>query len=359
MEYNMIDIASWQHPGGVPIDWAQVKAAGVVGVLIKATQSTNYTNPFFVADARGALAEGILVGAYHYAQPGGPDPEAQAAYFHSVASSVDCGLGYWLDLEETDGRYWASVGNFATAWVGFVSTPATPGGIYTDLSFYDALSFQLQGQRMWIANWSNEPLPAGLRPVATQTGKQAIAGIVGPVDVDLWPNLRGVNPTVPPPVATPEPTSDPTWAGTPPVGAGGSLGDVSVVQERLVAWGYKLAVDGDFGPVTEACVRDFQARVKVTVDGAVGPVTWARLDAAPTAADGVPTPGVGEPELSQGSTGSDVIRLQSLLTSHRVPTSLDGVFGAQTEANVRSFQAAAGIAVDGVVGPVTWGKLLT
>jgi len=33
---NMIDIASWQHSTNEPIDWAQVKKAGYVGVLIKA-----------------------------------------------------------------------------------------------------------------------------------------------------------------------------------------------------------------------------------------------------------------------------------------------------------------------------------
>jgi hypothetical protein len=35
----------------------------------------------------------------------------------------------------------------------------------------------------------------------------------------------------------------------------------------------------------------------------------------------------------------------------------DGVFGGRTESAVKSFQEASGLAQDGVVGPVTWGRL--
>ncbi|MBD1374017.1 peptidoglycan-binding protein, partial [Hazenella sp. IB182357] len=36
---------------------------------------------------------------------------------------------------------------------------------------------------------------------------------------------------------------------------------------------------------------------------------------------------------------------------------VDGVFGAKTEQKVRAFQKANGLAVDGIVGRNTWGKL--
>ena len=37
---------------------------------------------------------------------------------------------------------------------------------------------------------------------------------------------------------------------------------------------------------------------------------------------------------------------------------IDGYFGDELDKAVRSFQAMNGLAVDGIVGPMTWGELL-
>jgi peptidoglycan hydrolase-like protein with peptidoglycan-binding domain len=65
------------------------------------------------------------------------------------------------------------------------------------------------------------------------------------------------------------------------------------------------------------------------------------------------------PTLHQGSTGKDVRRLQRLfvMTKELDYTGIDGIFGPQTDAVVRSFQQGNGLVVDGIVGPATWGKL--
>ncbi|MEV4258204.1 peptidoglycan-binding protein [Spirillospora sp. NPDC049652] len=66
------------------------------------------------------------------------------------------------------------------------------------------------------------------------------------------------------------------------------------------------------------------------------------------------------PVLRRGSRGPDVKTLQYILRAAREPwrhLAADGDFGPKTEEVVRAFQDFAGIDVDGVVGPVTWGRL--
>jgi peptidoglycan hydrolase-like protein with peptidoglycan-binding domain len=53
--------------------------------------------------------------------------------------------------------------------------------------------------------------------------------------------------------------------------------EVEQVQIALVALGYPIAVDGTYGPRTEAAVRDFQAANDLEVDGIAGPDTQSAL----------------------------------------------------------------------------------
>jgi peptidoglycan hydrolase-like protein with peptidoglycan-binding domain len=61
----------------------------------------------------------------------------------------------------------------------------------------------------------------------------------------------------------------------------GSNGDaVRAVQSQIHSRGdgaSQVAVDGVFGPVTDAAVRAFQTLLGLTVDGIVGPQTWNHL----------------------------------------------------------------------------------
>jgi hypothetical protein len=66
-------------------------------------------------------------------------------------------------------------------------------------------------------------------------------------------------------------------------------------------------------------------------------------------------------QVSFGSSGPDVALLQSKLNS-RPPTVLppltvDGQFGPRTLERVKEFQRNNGLVADGIVGPLTWGKL--
>lgn len=53
--------------------------------------------------------------------------------------------------------------------------------------------------------------------------------------------------------------------------------DVKYLQYMLTEKGYRLTIDGAFGPATEKAVISFQAANNLVQDGVVGPQTWKAL----------------------------------------------------------------------------------
>ena len=64
------------------------------------------------------------------------------------------------------------------------------------------------------------------------------------------------------------------------------------------------------------------------------------------------------PTIAEGATGPTVRWAQYLLVRRTLSDAqIDGIFGPVTKAAVEQFQGQVKITVDGIVGPVTWGKL--
>ncbi len=138
----------------------------------------------------------------------------------------------------------------------------------------------------------------------------------------------------------------------------GSTGEgVRWVQWELNKNKYPVNEDGIFGADTDATVRSFQKDRNLAVDGIVGPNTRAALkgqtaSGGASASDGNP---YAEPAalIRKGSTGEGVRWVQWELNKNKYPVNEDGIFGADTDATVRSFQKDRGLGVDGIVGPNT------
>jgi peptidoglycan hydrolase-like protein with peptidoglycan-binding domain len=121
------------------------------------------------------------------------------------------------------------------------------------------------------------------------------------------------------------------------------------LQQLLRARQYSLAVDGIFGPDTEAAVKAFQQSRNLAADGIVGPQTWPKLIV----------------QVKRGDTGDAVRGVQEVMRFHDQsdgegpPIHVDGIFGPQTDNWVHGFQTAVGIDSDGIVGPITWRALVS
>lgn len=158
-----------------------------------------------------------------------------------------------------------------------------------------------------------------------------------------------------PPVQTP---TDPTTPANCKVGSvltvGATGADVRCLQTVLRAAGRSITVDGEFGPATEGHVKAIQTARGLGVDGKAGPKTLASLgiyEAAPPPP--TPQPCKVTVELVRGAKGASVKCLQAALNNNGQPVSVDGEFGAKTEAAVTAYQRAMGLKADGRAGPQT------
>jgi murein L,D-transpeptidase YcbB/YkuD len=102
----------------------------------------------------------------------------------------------------------------------------------------------------------------------------------------------------------------------------------------------------------------------VTIDGIFGPNTETAVKGF-QADNGLQQDGiVGEltwsrliRTLQEGSSGAAVKAVQVILSRIVLPLDVDGIFGPNTESAVKGFQADNSLQQDGIVGPQTWRAL--
>ncbi len=128
--------------------------------------------------------------------------------------------------------------------------------------------------------------------------------------------------------------------------ASGSVA-VRALQRRLAKAGYGPGpIDGRYGPETMQAVDRFQAAAGLAVNGIAGPVTLGAL--------GHPPEMLSEGAGYTGHGSRQVRELQRQLAKHGyAPGPADGRYGPQTMNAVARFQAAHGLIVDGIAGPIT------
>jgi GH25 family lysozyme M1 (1,4-beta-N-acetylmuramidase) len=202
---NGVDVSSFQHPSNAAINWASVAGAGYQFAAIKATEGNYYVNPYYANDAAAAVAAGMYVAAYHFANPPDSTGAAQADYAVQNAGNYKVGGQYLplaLDLEydpySTDWCYGLSPAQMVSWISDFVTEATTLTGaapiIYTPRNWWELCtgsSTAFGNEVLWVPAYSaGTPgaLPDGWNTwtIWQYTSSGTVAGISGSVDLDYF-----------------------------------------------------------------------------------------------------------------------------------------------------------------------------
>lgn len=191
-----IDVSHWQGT----IDWAKVKAAGKTFAIAKATEGIGWKDDSYDRNKAGAIGQGILFGAYHFARPGSNDPVTEADWFVDTMGQQRGMLIPTLDLERTGGLDTTALTNWVKAWLQRVDQRlGVKAMIYVSPSFWRTYMdntrwFADNGYSvLWVAHWNTTgpSVPAdnwGGRSWTfwQYTSDGAVPGISGRVDLNRY-----------------------------------------------------------------------------------------------------------------------------------------------------------------------------
>lgn len=200
-----VDISAWQHddPNHPQIDYVSLREAGYSFVIIKATQAADYTNEYLVQDCANAHAARLVIGLYHYAQPGAcftdnphEDARAQAQYACAAAAGLPLSLGIACDLEEMGPYMPFQLGEWYKAFAQQVNELHHHCPLYVNRNYLEQIPGAPFGHRLWLALGVNDigQVPEGVHPYMVQGASEPTKGFAGEVDQNWLLNPRAINP---------------------------------------------------------------------------------------------------------------------------------------------------------------------
>lgn len=302
-----IDVSN--HNGN--INWSLVKSNGIECAYIKASEGTTYQDPYMNNNYNGAKLVGLPTGFYHFLV-GSSKPESQAENFYNCIKNKESNLLPCLDLEHSNNE----PSDFMDYALRFIERFKALSGmnicIYACPSFIaENLDSRLAKYPLWCAHYGVDR--PGFTKVwgssyvghqYTETGR--VAGITGNVDMNNFTdgilidgqawiqnnnesidneyaalqselNTQGFTDKNGNPLKIDGVPGELTLSACPTVRIGASGNITKWIQRHLINLNYKLDVDGDFGPITQEAVRQFQKANNLETDGVVGPKTWSYL----------------------------------------------------------------------------------
>lgn len=194
LPYRYIDVSRWQ--GKIKMEgWAQVKAAGYKGVMLRAVGSRNgapYIDPTFEDNYANAKAAGLDVGVYYYTNASCEKlADEELAVLRQALRSKELTMPVALDLESPNlaGMPYGDLSNLAAYHLEQIEKMGFFAQLYTYTSYANVHldMARLAGRwDVWLADYTGETPKADYIYHAHQhTRKGSVPGISGNVDLNV------------------------------------------------------------------------------------------------------------------------------------------------------------------------------
>lgn len=192
--YRYIDVSRWQ--GKIKMEgWAQVKAAGYKGVMLRAVGNRNgvpYIDPTFEDNYSNAKAAGLDVGAYYYTNATSEElADRELAVLRKALVGKEMTMPVAVDLESPilAGMPYGDLSNLAAYHLEQIEKMGFYAQLYTYTSYANAHldMARLAGRwDVWLADYTGKTPKVDFKYNAHQhTSKGRVPGISGNVDLNV------------------------------------------------------------------------------------------------------------------------------------------------------------------------------
>ena len=194
--YKVIDVSDWQGQ----IDWAKVKADGIVGAIIRYADG-NTLDKRFAENMANAKAVGLHIGSYIFSRAKTKaEAEAEATRLFNACKPYAPDMPLYIDLEVASLAKYANV--VAQAFLVKMKALGGRGGVYANLNWWNNYladtAKNYSSNPFWIAQYNStmDYKPSDRMGMWQYTSSGSVNGISGKVDMDKCYRAYWENPTI-------------------------------------------------------------------------------------------------------------------------------------------------------------------
>lgn len=194
--YKVIDVSDWQGQ----IDWAKVKADGIVGAIIRYADG-NTLDKRFAENMKNAKAAGLHIGSYIFSRAKNiAEAEAEATRLLNACKPYAPDMPLYIDLEVASLAKYANV--VAQAFLVKMKALGGKGGVYANLNWWNNhlvdTAKNYSSNPFWIAQYNTtmDYKPSDRMGMWQYTSEGRVNGIDGDVCMDKCYRAYWENPTI-------------------------------------------------------------------------------------------------------------------------------------------------------------------